>query len=149
MTARVSMLKSRASLTCFQACFLPGRAKDLSALGIMDWNSMWSLLFSFLFSFSVHLDLNCQCHAKIYRYKIRWSYEGNWSSHYKKTSRVLEWTYNEHSHIRQHYLFIKTWAACFNPSLGHPRACGKLSLWCCVYIGIPICLTVVRIHKIW
>ena len=32
MTARVSMLlKSRASLTCFRTCFLPGRAKDLSA----------------------------------------------------------------------------------------------------------------------
>jgi len=32
MTARVSMLlKSRASLTRFRACFLPGRAKDLSA----------------------------------------------------------------------------------------------------------------------
>jgi len=32
MTARVSMLlKSRVSLTCFRACFLPGRAKDLSA----------------------------------------------------------------------------------------------------------------------
>ena len=31
MTARVSMsLQSRASLTCFRACFLPGRAKDLS-----------------------------------------------------------------------------------------------------------------------
>ena len=32
MTARVSMLwKSRTSLTCFRACFRPGRAKDLSA----------------------------------------------------------------------------------------------------------------------
>jgi hypothetical protein len=32
MTACISMLlKSRASLTCFWACFLPGRAKDLSA----------------------------------------------------------------------------------------------------------------------
>ena len=32
MTARISvLLKSRASLTCFRACFLPGRAKDLSA----------------------------------------------------------------------------------------------------------------------
>jgi len=32
MTARVSMLlKSRVSLTCFRACFLPGRAKDLLA----------------------------------------------------------------------------------------------------------------------
>jgi len=32
MTARVSMLlKSRASLICFRARFLPGRAKDLSA----------------------------------------------------------------------------------------------------------------------
>jgi len=36
MTARVSMLlKSRASLTCFRACFLPRRAKDLSAPGIV------------------------------------------------------------------------------------------------------------------
>jgi hypothetical protein len=32
MTSRVSMLlKSRASLTCFRACFIPGRDKDLSA----------------------------------------------------------------------------------------------------------------------
>jgi len=32
MLARFSiLLKSRASLTCFRACFLPGRAKDLSA----------------------------------------------------------------------------------------------------------------------
>ena len=32
LTARVSMLlKSRASLTRFRACFLPGRTKDLSA----------------------------------------------------------------------------------------------------------------------
>ena len=32
MTARFSMLlKSRASLVCFRTCFLPGRAKDLSA----------------------------------------------------------------------------------------------------------------------
>jgi hypothetical protein len=32
MTARVSMsFKSRACLTCFRACFLPDRAKDLSA----------------------------------------------------------------------------------------------------------------------
>jgi hypothetical protein len=32
MTARVSMLLiSRASLTCFRACFPPGRSKDLSA----------------------------------------------------------------------------------------------------------------------
>ena len=32
VTARVSiLLKSRASLTCFRACFLPGRVKDLSA----------------------------------------------------------------------------------------------------------------------
>jgi len=32
MTASVwLLLKSRASLTCFQTCFLPGRAYDLSA----------------------------------------------------------------------------------------------------------------------
>jgi len=40
MTACVSMLlKSRASLTCFRACFLPGRAKDLSA---RRYGSVWS-----------------------------------------------------------------------------------------------------------
>ena len=34
MTARVSiLLKSRPSQTCFRACFLPGRTKDLSAHG--------------------------------------------------------------------------------------------------------------------
>jgi len=32
MIARISMLlKSRASLTCFRACFRPDQAKDLSA----------------------------------------------------------------------------------------------------------------------
>jgi len=32
ITARGSgLLKSRASITCFQACFVPGRAKDLLA----------------------------------------------------------------------------------------------------------------------
>jgi len=43
MTARVSMLKSRASLTCFRACFLPVRAKDLSAPGtkIPWWWHLW------------------------------------------------------------------------------------------------------------
>ena len=40
MTARVSMLlKSRASLTCFRARFLPGRAKDLSAPRYMSLGS--------------------------------------------------------------------------------------------------------------
>jgi len=51
--------------------------------------------------------------------------------------------------MRQDYLFINTYATCFDPTLGHPQACGRLSHWCCVYIGIPICLTVVGIHKIW
>ena len=37
MTARVSMLlKSRASLTCFRACFLPGRAKALTAPPVLQ-----------------------------------------------------------------------------------------------------------------
>ena len=47
MTARVSMLlKSRASLTCFRACFLPSWAKDLSAPGIFystHMNIVWLL----------------------------------------------------------------------------------------------------------
>jgi len=39
MKVHVSMLlKSRASLTCFRACFLPGRAKDLSARRYMYMN---------------------------------------------------------------------------------------------------------------
>ena len=46
MTARVStLLKSRASLTCFRACFLPGRAKDLSApryIDFEDGDEFWS-----------------------------------------------------------------------------------------------------------
>jgi len=42
-SARVSMLlKSRTSLTCFRAYFLPGRAKDLSAL------RYWQTTLSFL-----------------------------------------------------------------------------------------------------
>ena len=44
MTARVSMLlKSRASLTCFRACFLPGRDKDLSAPRYGSLN-IWSCI---------------------------------------------------------------------------------------------------------
>ena len=39
MTVRVSMLlKAHASLACFRACFLPGRAKDLSAPRYMYFN---------------------------------------------------------------------------------------------------------------
>ena len=42
MTARVPMLsKSRTSLTCFRACFLPGRAKDLSAPRYSDRATGW------------------------------------------------------------------------------------------------------------
>jgi len=38
MIVRVSMLlKSRASLTCFRACFLPGRAKDFLAPRYLPW----------------------------------------------------------------------------------------------------------------
>ena len=41
MTARVSvLLKSCASLTCFRACFLPGRAKDLQQPGTCD--KLWA-----------------------------------------------------------------------------------------------------------
>ena len=49
MTARVSMLlKSRVSLTCFRACFLPGRAKDLSA-------PQYCTFFYFIAPIPVHL----------------------------------------------------------------------------------------------
>jgi len=49
MTDRVSMLlKSRASLTCFRACFFPGRAKDLSApryryASLDDGDTFWEI----------------------------------------------------------------------------------------------------------
>jgi len=44
MTARVSMLlKSRASLTFFRACFLPGRAKELSAPRYL-WSALSELV---------------------------------------------------------------------------------------------------------
>ena len=48
LTARVSMLlKSRASLTCFRACFLPGLARDLSALRYCNCTtSVWGLKLS-------------------------------------------------------------------------------------------------------
>jgi len=62
------LLKSRASLTCFRACFLPGRAKDLSAaryiglyvkypLFVWDCNETWP--------FSTNL-------RKIFKYLIIW-----------------------------------------------------------------------------
>ena len=37
MTARVSMLKSCVSLTCFRACFLPDRAKDYQHPGYLQF----------------------------------------------------------------------------------------------------------------
>ena len=46
MTARVSLLlKSRASLTSFRVCFLPGRAKDLSAPLYFTLNSYFLIFF--------------------------------------------------------------------------------------------------------
>ena len=54
MTARFSMLlKSRASLTCFRACFLPGQAKDLSSTPVLMYNLQpllwhWTTDFSYL-----------------------------------------------------------------------------------------------------
>ena len=46
MTDRVSMLlKSRASLICFRACFLPGWAKDLSAPRYTQFFDRWILVF--------------------------------------------------------------------------------------------------------
>ena len=55
MTAYVSMLlKSCSSLTCFRACFRPGRAKDLSAPGIIDKHiSFTSCCFSVAFGIEI------------------------------------------------------------------------------------------------
>jgi len=56
LTARVSMLKSRASLTCFRACFLPGRAKDLSAPRYLYLHLLY-LYFLYLYLFRCGLLL--------------------------------------------------------------------------------------------
>jgi len=47
-------------------------------------------------------------------------------------------SYNEYNHIRRHYLFIKTLATYFDPTLGLLQACGRQVIMCCVYIGFPI-----------
>jgi hypothetical protein len=61
ITARVSkLLKSRTYLTCFRACFLPGRAKDLSALRCgksflkNTENQLWQVYF-FTFGWSLRM----------------------------------------------------------------------------------------------
>ena len=60
MTARVSvLLKSRAPLTCFRACFLPGRAKDLSARQVYVWRTWCSRRFrKWSFRCSVGTQIN-------------------------------------------------------------------------------------------
>jgi len=64
MTARVSiLLNSLTSLTCFRACFLPGRAKDLSAprYGKVTCSGkphkQHALLFSYMKTFVQHWTL--------------------------------------------------------------------------------------------
>ena len=65
MTAHVSMLKSRASLTFFRACILPGRAKDFSAprfvystaYFIIDWLT-YSHSWTTRFGWSNHHQVN-------------------------------------------------------------------------------------------
>ena len=42
----------------------------------------------------------------------------------RRHHEVLECAYNEHNHIRQHYLFIKKWDTCFDPSC-RPEAIGS------------------------
>ena len=73
MTARFSMLlKSRASMTCFRACFLPGRAKDLSAPGIL-YMQLYMLCFPCVYASSlagwrmcsIQYRSNSQIHCKI------------------------------------------------------------------------------------
>jgi len=69
MTARVSnLLKSRASLTCFRDCFLPGRAKDFSSPRYVAYNERSQrLLFHIMHkskSESVHMScIFYWCHS--------------------------------------------------------------------------------------
>ena len=56
MTSRISMLlKPRASLTCFRACFLPGQVKDLSAPRVMTE----------LAQANIRLPLTTECRVRI------------------------------------------------------------------------------------
>jgi len=64
MTARVSMLlKSRLSLTCFGACFLPGRAKDLSAPRVYVPPSATPQTLYFNSTFFLQYKANVQAHG--------------------------------------------------------------------------------------
>jgi len=75
MTARVSMLlKSRASLTCFRACFFPGRAKDLSAPRIVGMRR-----FPNEFNLFLWLD-EPEGKGKLWRPKRRWKQNTNFLS---------------------------------------------------------------------
>ena len=56
MTSRVSTsLKSRVSLSCFRACFLPGRANDLTAPRYISYDQLTVDVFNSNFGVSLHL----------------------------------------------------------------------------------------------
>ena len=59
-SSRLDVLKSHTSLTCFRDCFLPGRAKDLSA----PWYSINTFLLIFKFCHpALYLLAHCVAHA--------------------------------------------------------------------------------------
>jgi len=66
------LLKSRASLTSFRACFLPGRAKDVSAT---RYNIQWQ--FFFIDSRQTLTASSTHCHSSGFLQKLQcnWLYE--------------------------------------------------------------------------
>ena len=80
MTTRVSMLlKSRASLTCFRACVLPCRAKDLSAPRYIPLLPLLTFVVSSRVNFTFTLDL-ISCHLRFALPRLRSPLGYNWKS---------------------------------------------------------------------
>ena len=92
MTARVSMLlKSRASLTCFRACFHPGRAKDLSAPQCMNTKLTEVLVTRALSQYVRHSTPECfKCQKMAFSFRIK----------VKKYLRsALFWDFTQHRNV--------------------------------------------------
>jgi len=95
MTARVSTLKSRTFLTCFRACFLPGRAKNLSApqYKARHWTRSWDG--------SVHILVSPQ--PTSYRQDCI-------SVLSSSTNRNIQWTAHNKKFVTLHVWVTANWA---------------------------------------
>ena len=64
MTTRVSMLlKSRASMTCFRACFLLGRAKDLLAPRVCMYMCVYTHTHTYIYIYCIYTHIHTHTHT--------------------------------------------------------------------------------------